>query len=294
MHSQVSRAIEETTPTTSLRLGAGVEVDVTLLQNYHTLINGITGSGKSNSAVVIAEELLKAKVRLLIFDTDKGEYTPLKDFFPYIKIIKNSSQTDIIENLTDGGIPHIIDMSGWSGRAERLDYMVEVLEPLYENLKQRKEAGEPIPVVIFLEEASVLIPARHKGYGTARTSQQKINQIIEEIARRGRSRGATLIILDQRPSGLQYDPISQCRNRFLFKVTDDSDIDRYGRLLGGISKNKAAERLERLPPYHAFYKDTEVAGYRIGRFRRKRIRDIASNIQWKPAEVAEEETKNEA
>ena len=60
---------------------------------------GIKGSGKSNTAAVLMEELLIAGIPICVVDI-AGEYYTLKDEFPHVAIIGRSYETKVDVQLT--------------------------------------------------------------------------------------------------------------------------------------------------------------------------------------------------
>jgi len=89
-------------------------------------------------------------------------------------------------------------------------------------LQERKKArsggiGYPTPLIIVLEEAHVLVPAREDRltkYWAAR------------IAREGRKFGIGLTLVSQRPKNIDPDVLSQTNNKIILRMVEPNDI-RY-------------------------------------------------------------------
>jgi hypothetical protein len=90
--------------------------------------------------------------------------------------------------------------------------------------RTRDEADKPQPLLITLEEA-------HK-FLSPQVSRQTI---FGTIARELRKFYVTLIVIDQRPSGIDPEVMSQLGTRVTGKLTDQRDIDSVFTGVGGRS-----------------------------------------------------------
>ena len=98
----------------------GVTLPITSILTGRGFITGKSGSGKSNTASVVIEELLNNRCPLLIIDTD-GEYRGLKEKFKELIHMGQSDESDVeltldrIDRITDyaliQGVPIILDVS---------------------------------------------------------------------------------------------------------------------------------------------------------------------------------------
>src|SRR5690606_16115035 len=124
---------------------------------------GIKGSGKSNTAAVLAEELLTANVPLCIVDV-AGEYAGLKDKFEIFSVGCSLQPETLDAKLPveraaaaarrsyERGVSVILDVSGFNRQAREC-FLAEYMNTIW-NLAQTLRH----PYILFLEEAHNYIP----------------------------------------------------------------------------------------------------------------------------------------
>ena len=149
-----------------------------------------------------------------------------------------SSAGGIIEQLQRGN--HVVLEFGQYGRNTAAYVLVSNLltRRIHETWVRRKELAdggqgdEPRPLVIFIEEA-------HKFLTTDVASQT----IFGSIARELRKYNVTLMIVDQRPSGIDSEVMSQLGTRLSCALNDDRDMNAVlmgardaGQLRGVLSR----------------------------------------------------------
>ena len=85
--------------------------------------------------------------------------------------------------------------------------------------KARKHGrgGYPVPVVVVIEEAHVLIPAN---------GQTLTKYWASRLAREGRKFGVGLVIVSQRPRNVDPNVLSQTNNKIILRIVEPQDI-RY-------------------------------------------------------------------
>ncbi len=187
---------------------------------------GIKGSGKSNTAAVLMEELLNKGVPICVIDI-AGEYHTLKDKYELF-VIGNSIETDVDVKVTFDNARKIARRAYKSGTSIVFDvsaYMPEERERLLQRyfLEVWKLAIiERIPLIIFLEEAHNWIPQRGK---------TEVKRIFVDIAAEGRKRGLSLVLIGQRSARIDKDTLSQADIAFLHKVRHPIDMKVYVDLI---------------------------------------------------------------
>ncbi len=77
------------------------------------------------------------------------------------------------------------------------------------------KGGYPVPAVVVVEEAHVLIPAR---------GQTLTKYWASRLAREGRKFGVGLVIVSQRPRNVDPDVLSQTNNKIILRIVEPQDI----------------------------------------------------------------------
>ena len=204
------------TPDLSLETQAFVGRSVALL--------GITGSGKTNTAAVLIEELLTQGLPMTIVDIE-GEYWGLKQSYDLL-IAGRSEHAELEigpENApqlakisVQRGISVILDLSDYT-QDEQYDFLVAYFQSLWDVAgKERK------PYQIILEEAHEWMPQ-----GT----RTPLKQLLTRIALRGRKRGLGIILMSQRSAKVEKDVLTQVPLLFLHKVVHPIDLKVYKDLI---------------------------------------------------------------
>ena len=187
-------------------------------------ILGIRGSGKSNTAGVIFEELLNYNYPLTVVDID-GEYFGLKEEYELLVIgegenvdlnIQPEDAAQVAEVSIKQSIPVVLDLSGYLQEDQRT--MLKGYFTRLWNLagKLRK------PYMIGIEESHEFIPQGKKG---------ELKEIITRIALRGRKRGLGGVIISQRSAKVEKDVLTQAGMLFLHRVVHEADMKVYNDLL---------------------------------------------------------------
>lgn len=187
-------------------------------------ILGIRGSGKTNTAAVLLEELLNYSYPMTIVDID-GEYWGLKEKYELL-VVGKSENADIQVNVEHArqiadmsitkNIPIILDMSGFL-YGETYEFLLDYMDEIW------KKAGKiRKPYEIILEEAHEWIP---------QSTKNELKEVITRIALRGRKRGLGIIILSQRSAKVEKDVLTQAEILFLHKVVHPTDMKVYKEIL---------------------------------------------------------------
>ena len=190
-------------------------------------VTGKSGSGKSNTAGVIAEELLESGYNLLIVDTE-GEYYGLKERYELLHVggdefadveVGPTHAKKIANIAIKRNMPVILDVSGYFDSADAEELITNVLEHIY-----HLEKDERKPFLIMVEEMQEYLP--QKGGGT------ELAELLERIAKRGRKRGLGLCGMSQRPSSVDKDFITQCDWMVWHRLTWETDLNVVRNILG--------------------------------------------------------------
>jgi len=185
---------------------------------------GIKGSGKTNTAAVLIEELLSYGLPLTIVDIE-GEYWGLKERFE-ILVVGRSDNVDmevgvpqaerIAEFSVTHGISVILDLSDF-GQDEMLSFLLRYFKSLWAICFQLRK-----PYEIVLEEAHEFVP---------QSVRTPLKEVLTRIALRGRKRGLGIISVSQRSAKVEKDVLTQASILFLHRVVHPIDVKVYQEIL---------------------------------------------------------------
>lgn len=193
-------------------------------------ILGVRGSGKSNTAAVLMEELLADGVPIAVIDTD-GEYYTLKERYDITVVgAPRYTKAEIavtmknVEQVAEASYVHgrsiIFDVSGITYKQARGELVLAYLSRIWS-----LSALHRIPLVIFVEEAQNWMP--QSGVGTRSESGLSTKDVLADIASQGRKLGLSLVIIGQRSARIDKDSLTQSEVCFLHLVRHPSDMKVY-------------------------------------------------------------------
>ncbi|MDZ7701192.1 MAG: LAGLIDADG family homing endonuclease [Halobacteriales archaeon] len=201
------------------------DLDVQLNDNF--IADGVFVHN-SNTASVVAEELLEHGLPMLIVDTD-GEYYGLKGRYELLHVGADADCDAVVgvehaEKLAElalvQNVPVILDVSGYVEEDVRIELVRRVIERLFELGKQVRK-----PFLVFVEEIHEFLPQNGKVEGLSDT--------LITVAKRGRKRGIGVCGMSQRPAAVDKDFITQCDWVVWHRLTWDNDKRVAGQMLGG-------------------------------------------------------------
>ena len=185
-------------------------------------------TGKGGSLLELAEELQINAGALTALYNRMGRFT--RHGF-MVEHSRTDTAAQMIEHLERG--QHVVLEFGRYGDDEAAYILVSNLltRRIHRKYVEAKESAmggsgkEPRPLVIVIEEA-------HKFLNTSVASQT----IFGIIARELRKYNVTLMVIDQRPSGIDPEVLSQVGTRFSCLLDNERDIDA---VLSGTSGSRA-------------------------------------------------------
>jgi uncharacterized protein len=236
--------------TTDLRVADHFSFPLELVV-HQTGILARTGAGKTNTAVVIAEEVLAARQQCVILDPP-GAWWGLRSSAdgkaPGYEIVvlggdhgdlpleAGAGQT-IADFVVDERASVILDLSEFSNR-EMTTFVTAFAERLY-----RRKATQRDPMLLIVEEADEVAPQQPM------PEQRRMLGSIERIVKRGRMRGIGSLLITQRSASLNKNVLSQIGTLIAMQTTapqdiktiddwvkDTGDQERRRQLLGGIAE----------------------------------------------------------
>ena len=183
------------------------------------------GGGKSNSAVVMAEEMLRLGHQWVAIDP-KGDWWGIRSSAdgkgPGLKVLvlggrhgdlplEASAGALIAELVVDRFVTAVLDVSLFS-KAEQIRFVTDFAETMF-----RRIGDDPRPIHLFLEEAEEFLPQRVD----ARAA--RMVGAYSKIAKQGRTFGLGVSLITQRSASLNKDALSQTDTLVLFRTTSPHD-----------------------------------------------------------------------
>ncbi len=282
--------------------GSPVELPVVDVLTGRSFITGKSGSGKSNTASVVIENLLDNGFPVMIVDTD-GEYYGLKEEYEILHagaddecdIVVSPEHAEKLANLAlEQNVPIILDVSGYLEEDTANELLLEVVKQLFAKEKRLKK-----PFLLVVEECHEYIP---EGGGMNETGKMLI-----KVGKRGRKHGLGIVGISQRPADVKKDFITQCDWLCWHRLTWDNDTKVVGRILG----SKYASAVEDLGDGEAFLmtdwdesirriqfhrKQTFDAGATPGLddFERPELKSVSSDLVGELQSISDEKARHES
>lgn len=198
-----------------LRISSALSLPLDAVTERIAIVS-MSGMGKSYTAGVMAEEMLKAKQQVVIIDP-KGDHFGLRT--RYKILIMGGKRGDVGLSDTGGALVAqfvartaasvILDLDGMSVSGQKR-FMVDFMEELY----RINEA----PMHLIIDEADEFIPERPmKG-------EERMLGAGNRIVRRGRSKGLGVTLITQRTAAISKNSLNQCRSLILHGMIGTQDL----------------------------------------------------------------------
>ena len=247
--------------------GTPVELPIVDLLTGRGFVTGKSGSGKSNSASVVAEKLLDRGYSLLAVDID-GEYYGLKEEYEILHVggdeecdlqVNEEHAEKIAELALEGNVPIILDVSSFLDESKARELLTEVTKHLFAKGKKQKQ-----PFLMLVEEIHEYIP---EGGGL-----DECGRMLIKISKRGRKHGLGIVGISQRPADVKKDFITQCDWLVWHRLTWNNDTKVVGRILG----SEYANYIEEMNDGECFLMTDWAEEIRPVQFERKRTFDAGA------------------
>ncbi len=234
-------------------------------------ILGRTGSGKSHTAGVFAEEVIKGNHQTVIVDP-KGDWWGLRASadgksagLPIT--IMGGEHGDLPLDPTAGalvadivineGISVILDLSLFESKAQEIRFMEAFADRLYR--KNRR------PLLLIVDEADIFAPQHPEKNETTMLNR------METICRRGRSKGIGVVLITQRSASLHKGCLSQTelmivhqttapqdKKAIEFWVVDHGDDEQREQFMNRIPKLATGQAIVWSPSWLEIYLETKI------------------------------------
>jgi len=251
----------------NLEPGTPISLPVVEILTGRGFVTGKSGSGKSNTASVVIENLLDNNFPVLIVDSD-GEYYGLKEEYEILHAgadeecdiqISDEHAEKLAGLALEQNVPIILDVSGFLDEDVANKLVRETARQLFAKEKKLKK-----PFLMLVEECHEYIP---EGAGLDDTGRTLI-----KIGKRGRKHGLGIVGISQRPADVKKDFITQCDWLCWHRLTWDNDTKVVKRILG--SEYGAA--IEEVDDGEAFLMTDWAESIRRVQFHRKQTFDAGA------------------
>jgi uncharacterized protein len=208
------------------------------------------GAGKTNTAVVLVEELYRAAVQVVVLDP-VGAWWGLRSSFDgksdglEIPILggqhgdvplEPTAGAVLADVVVDSGSPLLLDLSDFVSKEQIRRFVTDFAERLY-----RRKARDRALVHLVLEEADEFAPQ------ASRADTARMRGAIEQIVRRGRSRGLGVTLISQRSAVLNKDVLTQTDVLVVLRTTGPHDLRAVREWIDSRGDEHAGEVLESIP-----------------------------------------------
>ncbi len=205
----------------ALRLGPGMGLPLDAVTETFAIL-AMRGAGKSNTAVVLAEEFYRAGIPWVCLDP-KGDWWGIRSApdgkRPGLSVpiiggehgdvpLDASSGHVVADLIVDQRLTAVIDVSEFS-RAELTRFAADFAERLYRRNRE--------PLHVFAEEADQIIPQR------VMHDAARCVGAWSKLVRLGRTHGLGVTLISQRPAVLNKDVLTQISTLVPMRTTSPQD-----------------------------------------------------------------------
>lgn len=177
------------------------------------------GAGKTNTGIVLAEEMHKARIQFVVLDP-VGAWWGLRSKLdvPIIGGLHGDLELSptagalLADVLIESGQSMVLDTSGFATKAEVARFVRDFLDHLYRRLGQ-----QPRLIHVFLEEADEFAPQKPF------KEETRMLSAVEQVVRRGRGRGMGITLITQRSAVLNKNVLEQADILVAMRTTGPND-----------------------------------------------------------------------
>ena len=207
-----------------LHVAHGMELPLEAVTSTFGLL-AVRGSGKTNAARVLAEEMFAAGLPFVAIDpvgswyglragrdgTSKGGL-PVFIFggeHGDVPLTRGSGEL-VADVVIERRLACVVDLSRFDSEADRKYFLLAFARRLYQKNRD--------PLHLFLEEADDYIPQKPM------RDEAQLLRAWENIVRRGRSRGIGMTLITQRSAVVNKNVLTQVETLFVLRTTGPQDL----------------------------------------------------------------------
>ena len=230
--------------------GAALTLDINEFIGRHTLIQAMSGGGKSFALRKMLEIAHSSSVPILVFDPE-DEFATLKQAFPEIVLLGGEGEDAPVDADTIGAVMLALLETRASAVVQMRDFDQQEQRRIVANaIGALMQAPKALwrPLVIAIDEAQRFAPEMGRSEST---------EPIADLMRQGRKRHFSAIMATQRFSQVSKACITQASNILAGLVKNSTDL-RRAELELGLDKAQA-EALRDLPTGHFLIRGPALA-----------------------------------
>ncbi len=235
-----------------LRISADLSLPLDVVTTTIAVL-GIRNSGKTNTCVVLTEELFDAGQQVVIIDpTDvwwglKSSKDGKHEGYPVV--VFGGRHGDVPLNASDGAtvadfiveerLPAILSLRHFESIADQRRFVTEFARRIYH---RKGEEGRDTPMLLVIDEAHLFVPQR------VNAAEAPMVGAVQKLVRQGRSSGIGVAIIDQRPASVNKDVLTQIELLVAHRTTSPQDSRALEDWIEQNDiDNQRAEFLKKLP-----------------------------------------------
>ncbi|TJW14337.1 MAG: DUF87 domain-containing protein [Mesorhizobium sp.] len=224
-----------------MKIAANIEFNLETFRGQRALLQGASGSGKSNGARVLLEATY-GKFQQLVLDvedefhtlrTAEREYAIIGGDHGDAPLSKTQDASDLALTLLKVGVSTVLQIGDWTLEEKRA-FIGQFITGM-----MRAKSDLWHPTIVMIDETHLWAPQQ----GVVASSEA-----ITHLATAGRKRGFGAIFATQRLSLISKDLLGQCENKFLGRVEQSADRRAVADLLGFGPRSSEAVDMQAFKP----------------------------------------------
>lgn len=226
-----------------LAVGDGIDLPIDLVTHRNALL-GMSGAGKSNAAVVLAEEMHRARVPWIVVD-------PKDDWFGIrssrdgkgagldVPVLGGEhgdlplsphAGARLAELVAAGKLTGIFDVSGFESNADVSRFLADFGRVLL--------AQNRTPIHVFCDECDEYLPQPGAG-GRLDGPAAKCVSVWKKLAKQGRFRGIGFTLISQRSALVNKTALYMCETLIAMRTVGVRDKRAIGEWVDNLGDSKA-------------------------------------------------------
>ncbi|GHO88041.1 hypothetical protein [Dictyobacter formicarum] len=243
---------------TNLELAPDFQPPLNLVLGRAILCVGMRGSGKTNVAALLMEEIGKFPIPMAIFDYEE-DYVTLPEVLERCVIaghpdwderhhhdhywkVDVANAKDVGYAILENGVQMVLEI----GTYETLEEAASVMNLIIKGMFAWANEQDPrlrVPALILLDEAQHFLPQDSSVSNIAKEPASTLLKAFMDLNARGRKRGLTPAIFTQRIAQIRKEVIAGSEVYFLGRQSLNNDLERYEELIGKDERGK--QKLDR-------------------------------------------------